>query len=153
MRKNVAKRTARRGFIKKAGAAAIMSLVPATVRHAAWAAGSDAPEKKEVKIGFILRDFDTAQLAVEAEILREIGRQIERDYPEAKVKVETRKQYRNMQDELWVALPDKNGDGVSDGLYKFANMGNSQTATRCQNEWTGGVFLDPSTFFVKKPIG
>lgn len=52
----------------------------------------------EVKINFILRDFDTAQLAVEAEILREIGRQIEREYPEAKVLVETRKQYRNMKD-------------------------------------------------------
>jgi tripeptide aminopeptidase len=52
----------------------------------------------EVKIHFILRDFDTAQLAVEAEILREIGRQIEREYPEAKVLVETRKQYRNMKD-------------------------------------------------------
>src|SRR5439155_9902477 len=52
----------------------------------------------EVTIGFILRDFDTAQLAIEAEILREIGRQIERDYPEAKVKIETRKQYRNMKD-------------------------------------------------------
>jgi tripeptide aminopeptidase len=52
----------------------------------------------EVKINFILRDFDTAQLAVEAEILREIGRQIEREYPEAKVLVETRKQYRNMRD-------------------------------------------------------
>jgi len=51
-----------------------------------------------VKIGFILRDFDTAQLAVEAEILREIARQIEREYPEARVKVETRKQYRNMRD-------------------------------------------------------
>ena len=44
---------ARRTFIKQAGAAAIMSLVPDAVRTAAWAAGSDAPEKKEVKIGFI----------------------------------------------------------------------------------------------------
>ncbi len=52
----------------------------------------------EVKIGFLLRDFDTANLAVEAEILREIARQIEREYPEAKVLVETRKQYRNMRD-------------------------------------------------------
>ncbi|HXD88848.1 MAG TPA: peptidase T [Urbifossiella sp.] len=52
----------------------------------------------EVNINFILRDFDTANLAVEAEILREIGRQIEREYPEAKVLVETRKQYRNMRD-------------------------------------------------------
>jgi nitrate/nitrite transport system substrate-binding protein len=43
----------RRAFIKTAGAAAIMSLVPDAVRNAAWAAGSDAPEKKEVKIGFI----------------------------------------------------------------------------------------------------
>jgi tripeptide aminopeptidase len=52
----------------------------------------------EVKIHFILRDFDTAQLAVEAEILREIGRQIEREHPASKVSVETRKQYRNMKD-------------------------------------------------------
>jgi nitrate/nitrite transport system substrate-binding protein len=43
----------RRAFIKSAGAAAIMSLVPDAVRNAAWAAGSDAPEKKEVKVGFI----------------------------------------------------------------------------------------------------
>jgi nitrate/nitrite transport system substrate-binding protein len=43
----------RRQFLKQAGAAALMSLVPGAVRQAAWAAGSDAPEKKEVKIGFI----------------------------------------------------------------------------------------------------
>jgi hypothetical protein len=60
------------------------------------------------------------------------------------------KQYRDMQDELWVALPDNNGDGASDGVYKFANMGNSATATPCQNEWTGGAFLDNGTFFVNQ---
>lgn len=47
----------RRDFIKKAAgvsaAAALMNLVPAGVKSAAWAAGSDAPELKEVKIGFI----------------------------------------------------------------------------------------------------
>ena len=43
----------RRGFLKRAAAVGIMGLVPAGVRTAAWAAGSDAPEKKEVKIGFI----------------------------------------------------------------------------------------------------
>ncbi len=52
----------------------------------------------EVKVHFILRSFDTPDLAVQAELLREVGRQVERDYPEAKVKVETRKQYRNMKD-------------------------------------------------------
>ena len=35
---------------------------------------------------------------VQAELLREIARQVEREYPGAKVKVETRKQYRNMRD-------------------------------------------------------
>jgi nitrate/nitrite transport system substrate-binding protein len=43
----------RRAFLRKTAAVGIMSLVPAAVRNAAWAAGSDAPEKKEVRIGFI----------------------------------------------------------------------------------------------------
>ena len=41
---------ARRDFIQKAGAAALFSTLG---HHGVWAAGSDAPEKKEVKIGFI----------------------------------------------------------------------------------------------------
>jgi nitrate/nitrite transport system substrate-binding protein len=47
----------RRQFVRRAastlGAASLMSLVPEAVRHGAWAAGSDAPERKEVKVGFI----------------------------------------------------------------------------------------------------
>jgi nitrate/nitrite transport system substrate-binding protein len=35
------------------GGAALMSMVPPGIRSAAWAAGSDAPELKEVRIGFI----------------------------------------------------------------------------------------------------
>ncbi len=35
------------------GGAALMAMLPVGTRSAAWAAGSDAPEKKEVKIGFI----------------------------------------------------------------------------------------------------
>jgi nitrate/nitrite transport system substrate-binding protein len=74
MKKNVAKRTARRGFIKQAGAAAIMSLVPAAVRSAAWAAGSDAPEKKEVKIGFIpLTDCSSVVMASVMEFDKKYG--------------------------------------------------------------------------------
>lgn len=52
----------------------------------------------EVKIQLLLRSFDTPELAVQAELLREIARHIERDYPEAKIQVQTRKQYRNMKD-------------------------------------------------------
>jgi nitrate/nitrite transport system substrate-binding protein len=50
-------RDRRRDFLKKATAVGVaggaMGLVPDALRHAAWAAGSDAPEKKEVKVGFI----------------------------------------------------------------------------------------------------
>lgn len=48
---------ARREFARKSlsllGGAALMALVPPGVRSGAWAAGSDSPEKTEVKIGFI----------------------------------------------------------------------------------------------------
>jgi nitrate/nitrite transport system substrate-binding protein len=54
----------KRDFIKAAGAAGLMSMVPEGVRTGAWAAGSDAPEKKEVKIGFIpLTDCSSVVMA------------------------------------------------------------------------------------------
>ena len=43
----------RRKIVQSAGAASLMSLVSPLVRQGAWAQGSDAPEKKEVRIGFI----------------------------------------------------------------------------------------------------
>ena len=43
----------RRQFIQKAGAVAGAGMLGSIGMNAAWAAGSDAPEKKEVKIGFI----------------------------------------------------------------------------------------------------
>ena len=43
----------RRDFVSAALGASLMSMVAPGVRSGAWAAGSDAPEKKEVRIGFI----------------------------------------------------------------------------------------------------
>ncbi|HJW24101.1 MAG TPA: CmpA/NrtA family ABC transporter substrate-binding protein [Rhodocyclaceae bacterium] len=43
----------RRDFVSAALGTSLMAMVPPGVRGAAWAAGSDAPEKKEVRIGFI----------------------------------------------------------------------------------------------------
>ena len=43
----------RRSLLQLGAGAALSGLIPASVKTAAWAAGSDAPEKKEVKIGFI----------------------------------------------------------------------------------------------------
>jgi nitrate/nitrite transport system substrate-binding protein len=60
----------RRDFIKQtaglSAAAALMGLVPPGVRSGAWAAGSDAPEKTDVKIGFIPLT-DCASVAIAAE--------------------------------------------------------------------------------------
>ncbi|MEY3746893.1 MAG: hypothetical protein RL194_352, partial [Pseudomonadota bacterium] len=47
----------RRNFFRASagvmGASALMGMVPEKLRNSAWAAGSDEPEVKEVKIGFI----------------------------------------------------------------------------------------------------
>lgn len=62
---------ARRDFLKTSlaaglGAAGVLGLVPSGVRTAAYAAGSDAPEKAEVKIGFIpLTDCASVVIASE----------------------------------------------------------------------------------------
>ena len=58
----------RRDFLKQAGAvgaaASIMTFIPDPLRQAVWAAGSDAPELKEVKIGFIpLTDCSSVVMA------------------------------------------------------------------------------------------
>ena len=68
----------RRDFLKKAAgvsaAAALMNLVPAGVRSAAWAAGSDAPELKDVKIGFIpLTDCASVVIAAVKEFDKKYG--------------------------------------------------------------------------------
>jgi len=62
--------TSRRDFLKKSSAlsaaAALMSLVDPAIRIGAWASGSDAPEKSEVKIGFIpLTDCASVVIAAE----------------------------------------------------------------------------------------
>jgi nitrate/nitrite transport system substrate-binding protein len=69
-----AKPVERRAFLKQAGAAGIVGLIPAAVRSVAWAAGSDAPEKKEVKIGFIpLTDCSSVVMASVMEFDKKYG--------------------------------------------------------------------------------
>ena len=64
--------SSRRDFLKTSlaaglGAAGILGMVPPGVRNAAYAAGSDAPEKPEVKIGFIPLT-DCASVAIASEM-------------------------------------------------------------------------------------
>jgi len=64
----------RRQFALSAGALSIMSLVPDAVRNAAWAAGSDAPEKTEIRIGFIpLTDCSSVVMAAVKEFDKKYG--------------------------------------------------------------------------------
>ncbi len=70
----------RRDFVSAALGASLMSMVPPGVRSGAWAAGSDAPEKKEVRIGFIpLTDCASVVMASVNEVRRKIRHQ---DHPD-----------------------------------------------------------------------
>jgi len=64
----------RRDFLKQTGAAGLASMVAEAVRVGAWAAGSDAPEKKEVRIGFIpLTDCSSVVMASVMEFDKKYG--------------------------------------------------------------------------------
>ncbi len=73
---------ARRQFLKAGmagglGAAGVLGMIPGAVRNAAYAAGSDAPEKPEVKIGFIpLTDCASVVMAAELGLDKKYGLKI-----------------------------------------------------------------------------
>ncbi len=52
----------------------------------------------EVTMHILLRDFVTENLTTQANLLRDIARGIEAEYPKAKIKIEITEQYRNMAD-------------------------------------------------------
>ncbi len=54
----------------------------------------------EVTIRILLRDFETAELQVKADIVRDIATQVEQDFPGISIQVDHQKQYRNMADGL-----------------------------------------------------
>jgi tripeptide aminopeptidase len=54
----------------------------------------------DVKIKILLRDFDAAQLAVQAELLRKTAAEVMQEFPAANIEVNITKQYRNMADGL-----------------------------------------------------
>jgi tripeptide aminopeptidase len=54
----------------------------------------------EVKLQFILRDFETTRLAEQATLLRTIANRVETQLPGIRIEVTTQRQYRNMADGL-----------------------------------------------------
>jgi tripeptide aminopeptidase len=54
----------------------------------------------EVSLRILLRDFDTPQLAVKADLLRDLARLLQTEYPQARVTVDVKPQYRNMAEGL-----------------------------------------------------
>ncbi len=64
----------RRTFIQQATAVGVAPFIPDALRSVAWAAGSDAPELKEVKVGFIpLTDCASVVMASVLEIDKKYG--------------------------------------------------------------------------------
>jgi len=96
----------RRKFLKTSlaaglGAAGILGAVPPGVRTAAWAAGSDAPEKTEVKIGFIpLTDCASVVIASEMGFDKKYG-----------IKITPSKEAS------WAAVRDKLVNGENDASH------------------------------------
>jgi tripeptide aminopeptidase len=54
----------------------------------------------QVKLGLLLRDHHTPKLAEEAELLRSVARLLTAEYPQARIDVEVKQQYRNMAEAL-----------------------------------------------------
>jgi tripeptide aminopeptidase len=54
----------------------------------------------QVSIRIILRSFDTAELQLHEQILRDVADSIVSEHPRAKIKVDVKKQYRNMKDSM-----------------------------------------------------
>lgn len=50
----------------------------------------------ETTIKILMRDFDTAQLAVQQKLLEDIAAKLETEHPKAQIKIEITEQYRNM---------------------------------------------------------
>ncbi|MCX7626839.1 MAG: ABC transporter substrate-binding protein [Methylophilaceae bacterium] len=95
----------RRNFVKLGaaamGASAMMGLVPGGIRASAWAAGSDKPEKAEVKIGFIpLTDCAPVVVAAEMGFDKKYG-----------IKITPSKEAS------WAAIRDKTVNGELDAAH------------------------------------
>ena len=54
----------------------------------------------EVKIRLLLRDFETARLADHAAVLRQAAGDVLKDFPQARINIETKRSYLNMADGL-----------------------------------------------------
>jgi tripeptide aminopeptidase len=53
-----------------------------------------------VNLKLLLRDFDAAKLAIQAELLRKTAAEVMREFPAAKIEVNIARQYRNMAEGL-----------------------------------------------------
>lgn len=103
------KKSTRRQFIRHSGiltASALMGLVPPAVRQGAWAAGSDAPEKTELKVGFIpLTDCASVVIAATEGFDRKYG-----------IKITPTKEAS------WAAVRDKLVTGELDAAHALYGM-------------------------------
>ncbi len=53
---------------------------------------------EEASCSFIIRDFDTSQLAVHEQMIKQLADEVLQNYPGSSAEIKSRKQYRNMRD-------------------------------------------------------
>ncbi|MEO1527759.1 MAG: peptidase T [Planctomycetota bacterium] len=88
-------------------------------------------------VELILRSFESNDLAIYAEQLREIARQVEIEFPGLTAEVQVRRQYRNLRDGL-AALPE----AVSFAEQAFDNLGRPHSREIVRGGTDGSVLTE-----------
>jgi tripeptide aminopeptidase len=91
----------------------------------------------ETKVRILLRDFDTAQLTVKAELLRQLARETEQEHAGTKIEVHIKKQYRNMADGL---LQEPRAVALAEAA--FAKLGRPCKRTMVRGGTDGSQFTE-----------
>jgi tripeptide aminopeptidase len=91
----------------------------------------------ETSLKILLRDFDTAQLAVKAELLNKLAQEVETEHVGIRVEVSVRKQYRNMADGL-----AREPRAVKLAEEAFRRLGRPYQLTRVRGGTDGSQFTE-----------
>ncbi len=82
---------------------------------------------QEVTLRILLRDFDTLQLAPQADLLRQIAALLQCEHPRARIEVTVTPQYRNMADGL---ASEPRAVALADGAMRRAGLTPHHTIVR-----------------------
>ena len=128
----------RRRLVGASAAGALMSLVDPAIRAGAWAQGSDAPEKKEVKVGFIpLTDCASVVVASVMEFDKKYGVKIVPSKEASWAAVRARRRRESNEARRIRALPLDPPDGMDHAKEETRTRVIAVRELRCQRRYSG----------------